>query len=157
MERNNGVTAIIYLAFVRNRTLRPISGQPTPIPFFTAWQLSPSPTLQMGIKNYFPNKTEVWLCPCFTLGENPLILKIYINNIKWNRTKTGSPQQLHATGLCGEPPSYSKSKASCSGPEGGVIAGEFLQLKHLAVQLLQQGHGISKNLVPGLWERCGVW
>lgn len=69
----------------------------------------------------------------------------------------GSPQQLHATGLCGEPPSYSKRKASCSGPVGGVIGGEFLQLQHLPVQLLQQGHVISKNLTHGLWEMCGVY
>lgn len=53
MERNNGVTAIIYLAFVRDRTLQPISGQPTLMPFFTAWQVSPSPKLHMGFKHPF--------------------------------------------------------------------------------------------------------
>lgn len=47
----------------------------------------------------------------------------------------GNPQQPHATDLCGEPPSYSKSKAKLPGPAGG-ITGEFLQLQHLHVQLL---------------------
>lgn len=52
-------------------------------------------------------------------------------------------------------PVIQRAKQSHSGPVGGVI-GEFMQLQHLDVQLLQQGHGISKNLVPGLWEMSGV-
>jgi len=68
----------------------------------------------------------------------------------------GSLQQPHATGLCSEPLRYSRSKASCSGPTAGVIAGELQQLQCLHVQLLQGGHGISTDLAPDLLEMRGV-
>lgn len=53
MERNNGVTAIIYLAFVRNRTLQPYFRSANTDAIFHSLTISPSPKLQMGFKHPF--------------------------------------------------------------------------------------------------------
>lgn len=53
MERNNGVTAIIYLALVRNRTLRPYFRSANTDTIFHSLTISPSPKLQVSFKHPF--------------------------------------------------------------------------------------------------------
>lgn len=58
-------------------------------------------------------------------------------------------QQPYATGLCGESVRYSQSKASCSGPTGGItVGGNF----HNGNACMFGFRREDVSLAPGLWE-----